>query len=55
MNDVNMSIIAAYDATTQSISLGDTLVIGGRKFRVTSAELAQDAVSVNFTLEDINK
>lgn len=55
MNDVNMSIIAAYDSVTQTISLGDTLIIGGRKFRVTSAELAQDAVSVNFTLEDINK
>jgi hypothetical protein len=55
MNDVNMSIIAAYDAVTQSISLGDTVIIGGRNFRVISAELAQDAVSVNFTLEDINK
>jgi hypothetical protein len=26
-----------------------------RRFRVTSAELSQDAVSVDFSLEDINK
>ena len=55
LDSLAMTITAAYDSVTQSISLGDILVIGARKFRVTSAELSQDAVSVDFNLEDINK
>lgn len=55
LDGLAMTITAAYDSVTQSISLGDILVIGARKFRVTSAELSQDAVSVDFNLEDINK
>ena len=55
MDSASMTITAIYDAFVQTISLGDVLVIGGRRFRVTSAELSQDAVSVDFTLEDINK
>lgn len=55
MNTAAMTITAIYDSQTQTISLGDILVIGGRKFRVLAADLSQDAVSVDFTLEDINK
>ena len=55
LDSASMTITAIYDAFVQTISLGDVLVIGGRRFRVTSAELSQDAVSVDFTLEDINK
>ncbi len=55
MNTANMNITAIYSDITQGISLGDILTIGGRQFRVTSAELSQDAVSVDFNLEDINK
>lgn len=55
MDSASMTITAIYDAFVQTISLGDVLVIGGRRFRVTSAELSQDAVSVDLTLEDINK
>ena len=55
MDSASMTITAVYDAFVQTISLGDVLVIGGRRFRVTSAELSQDAVSVAFSLEDINK
>jgi hypothetical protein len=55
MATVGMSIVAAYNPTTQLVSLGDRVVIEGRPFRVTSAELSQDAVSVTFDLEDINK
>jgi hypothetical protein len=55
MDSASMTITAIYDSFVQTISLGDVLVIGGRRFRVTSAELSQDAVSVDFTLEDINK
>ena len=55
LDSASMTITAIYDSFVQTISLGDVLVIGGRRFRVTSAELSQDAVSVDFTLEDINK
>jgi len=55
MDSASMTITAIYDSFVQTISLGDVLVIGGRRFRVTSAELSQDAISVDFTLEDINK
>jgi len=55
MDSASMTITAIYDSLVQTISLGDILIIGGRRFRVTSAELSQDAVSVDFTLEDINK
>ena len=55
MSTVSMSITTAYDTTTQLIQLGDTVSIDGAKFRVLSAELSQDAVSVDFSLEDINK
>ena len=55
MDSASMTITAIYDSFVQTISLGDVLIIGGRRFRVTSAELSQDAVSVDFTLEDINK
>jgi hypothetical protein len=55
LDGLAMTITAAYNSITQSISLGDILVIGARKFRVTSAELSQDAISVDFNLEDINK
>ena len=55
MDSASMTITAIYDSFVQTISLGYVLVIGGRRFRVTSAELSQDAVSVDFTLEDINK
>jgi hypothetical protein len=40
---------------TQVISLGDRIMVAGAPFRVMSAELAQDGVSVDFQLEDINK
>jgi hypothetical protein len=55
LNSASMTLTAIYSAVVQTISLGDVLVIGGRRFRVTSAELSQDAVSVDFSLEDINK
>jgi len=55
MATVGMNIIAAYNSTTQLVSLGDRVTIDGRDFRVMSAELSQDAVSVIFDLEDINK
>lgn len=55
MSTVSMSITTAYDTTTQLIQLGDILTIDGAKFRVLSAELSQDAVSVDFSLEDLNK
>ena len=55
MNSASMTITALYSAVVQTISLGDVLVIGGTRLRVTSAELSQDAVSVDFSLEDINK
>jgi hypothetical protein len=55
MATVAMAITAAYDAVTQRIDLGDVVTIDGSKFRVLSAELAQDAVSVDFTLQDVNK
>jgi len=55
MNTSATNITAIYSAVVQTISLGDILVIGGTRLRVTSAELSQDAVSVDFTLEDINK
>jgi len=50
-----MTLIARYDATTQQIDLGDQVSVEGSKFRVISAELAQDGISVKFDLEDINK
>jgi hypothetical protein len=55
MNSASMTITAIYSAVVQTISLGDVVVIGGTRLRVTAAELSQDAVSVDFTLEDINK
>ena len=55
MDSASMTITAIYSAVVQTISLGDVLVIGGTRLRVTSAELSQDAVSVDFSLEDINK
>ena len=55
MNASVTNITAIYSSVVQTISLGDVLVIGGTRLRVTSAELSQDAVSVDFTLEDINK
>ena len=55
LNSASMTLTAPYSAVVQTISLGDVIVIGGRRFRVTSAELSQDAVSVDFSLEDINK
>ena len=55
MNSAATNITAIYSAVVQTISLGDVLVIGWTRLRVTSAELSQDAVSVDFSLEDINK
>ena len=55
MNSASMTITAIYSAVVQTISLGDIVTVGGTRLRVTAAELAQDAVSVDFTLEDINK
>ena len=55
MNSASMTITALYSAVVQTISLGDILTVGGIRLRVTSADLSQDAVSVDFTLEDINK
>jgi len=55
MGSVSMVLTAPYNATTQLIGLGDQVSIDGAKFRVISAELAQDAISVDFALEDINK
>lgn len=55
MNSAQMTITAVYSKITQSISLGDTVEIAGRKFRIVSADLSQDAVSVDFQLEDINR
>lgn len=52
---VAMTLTTAYDAVTQSISLGDVILVDGGSFRVVSAELSQDGVSVDFQLEDINK
>lgn len=55
MRTLAMSLTAPYNETTQLVELGDTVTIDGSKFRVISAELSQDAVSVDFVLEDINK
>ena len=55
MNSTSMTLTAPYTAVVQTISLGDILTVGGIRLRVTSADLSQDAVSVDFTLEDINK
>lgn len=55
MASVSMVLTAPYNATTQLVGLGDQVSIDGAKFRVISAELAQDAISVDFALEDINK
>ena len=55
LDSSSMTITAAYNAFVQTISLGDVLIIGGQRLRVTSAELSQDAVSVDFNLENINK
>lgn len=55
MEGAGMTITAAYDSVTQEINLGDRIEINGSPFRVVSAELAQDAVSVDFTLEDVNR
>jgi len=49
------AITAHYDANTQQVNLGDIVTIDGRKFRVLTADLAQDGVSVTITLEDINR
>jgi hypothetical protein len=50
-----MTLTAPYSAVVQTISHGDILTVGGIRLRVTSADLSQDAVSVDFSLEDINK
>ena len=55
LNSASMTLTAIYSAVVQTISLGDILIIGGKRLRVRSAELSQDAVSVDFSLEDINK
>jgi hypothetical protein len=55
MNSASMTLTAPYSAVVQTISLGDILTVGGIRLRVTSADLSQDAVSVDFSLEDINK
>ena len=55
MATVVMTLTAAYNGTTQLVNLGDLLTINGARFRVMSADLSQDAVSVDFALEDINK
>lgn len=55
LSSAAMTITAAYNAITQKVSIGDKITINGRGFRVVSAELAQDAVSVDFALEDINR
>ena len=55
MASVAMTLTAAYDGTTQLVNLGDLLTINGARFRVMSADLSQDAVSVDFALEDINR
>jgi len=55
MNSAGMTITAPYNSITQQISIGDKVTINGRGFRVISAELSQDAVSVDFQLEDINR
>jgi hypothetical protein len=55
MNTSTMTIVAAYSKITQEISLGDIVEIAGRKFRIVGADLSSDAVSVDFSLEDINK
>ncbi len=52
---VAMTLTAPYNSVTQVISLGDRVLVAGAPFRVMSAELAQDGVSVDFQLEDINK
>lgn len=50
-----MSLTAPYNAATQQVNLGDRVSISGAEFRVISAELAQDGVSVDFALEDVNR
>lgn len=55
LNSASMALTAAYDSITQLISLGDRIEINGSQFRVISAELSQDAVSVDFALEDVNR
>lgn len=54
-SSIAMTITCAYNAVTQLISLGDVIYVEGRIFRVMSADLSQDAVSVDFVLEDVNK
>jgi len=55
MTQIAMVITAPYNAITQQINLGDVVAIDAASFRVISAELAQDAVSVDFALQDVNK
>ena len=55
IGDVSMTIIARYNAITQQVDLGDIVTIDASKFRVTSAELAHDGISVQFDLEDVNR
>lgn len=55
MGSVAMSLTAPYNAATQQVNLGDRVSISGAEFRVISAELAQDGVSVDFALEDVNR
>jgi len=55
MTQIAMVITAPYNAITQQINLGDVVAIDAARFRVVSAELAQDAVSVDFALQDVNK
>lgn len=55
MTQIAMVLTAPYNAVTQQINLGDVVTIDSASFRVVSAELAQDAVSVDFALQDVNK
>jgi hypothetical protein len=55
MGSVAMTLTAPYNSETQLVNLGDRVSIAGAEFRVISAELAQDGVSVDFALEDINR
>ena len=55
IGSVAMSLTAPYNAATQQVNLGDRVSIAGTEFRVISAELAQDGISVDFALEDINR
>lgn len=55
MGSVAMSLTAPYNAVTQQVNLGDRVTISGSEFRIVAAELAQDGISVDFALEDVNR